>query len=68
MNIALRSSKTVRREVRPGCPLHCFTFFQSFSNHFHTAFPLPCNLPGIEFFREGNLPVPILPMPVFRRE
>ena len=31
MNIALRSSKTVRREVRPGCPLHCFTGSQSFS-------------------------------------
>ena len=29
-NIAVRSSKTVRPEVRPGCPLHCFTCFLSF--------------------------------------
>ncbi|RGK87140.1 hypothetical protein DXC91_05025 [Bacteroides uniformis] len=35
MNIVIRSSKTVRREVRPGCPLHCFTYSLSFSNHFH---------------------------------
>jgi len=31
-------------------------------------FSAAVQLPGIEFFREGNLPVPILPMPVFRRE
>ena len=35
MNIVIRSSKTVRREVRPGCPLYCFTYSRSFSNHFH---------------------------------
>lgn len=35
MNIVIRSSKTVRCEVRPGCPLHCFTYSLSFSNHFH---------------------------------
>jgi len=53
----LRSSKTVRLEVRPGWPPCPFTHNLSFSNRFPlNPSPLPCDLRD-RIFRKGNRPL-----------